>query len=392
MNKKIKWILVGSLVVVAAVLLFVYLGNKQEKVNFLTETVKRGNITQTVNATGEVNAGQQVAVGAQVSGQIKKLYVVLGQEVNKSDLIAQIDATTQENTLKTERAKLESLKAQLVSKEIALEVATKQYKREQTLLAEDAASHESVENTKDTWAAARSAVAELKSQIRQAETSVNTAEVNLGYTKIVAPFTGIIVSLPVEEGQTVNAVQSTPTIAQIADLSQMKIKMQISEGDITKVKPGLPVTYTILSEPNQVFKTTVASLDPGLTTLTQGSYTGSTDSSTAIYYYARLLVPNEGNKLRIGMTTQNVITVNEAKNVLIIPLLTVHKRQGKSYVRVLRDKDQVEEREISTGLSDGMHIEAVSGLKEGEKVIATQMSASQLAQQTQSSMARPPRM
>lgn len=120
---------------------------------------------------------------------------------------------------------------------------------------------------------------ELESQIRQARIAVNTDEVNLGYTRITAPLDGTIVSVPVDEGQTVNANQTTPTIVQIADLDKMEIKIEISEGDITAVKPGMPITYTILFQPETEYKATLTSIDPGLTTLTDGSY--KTTSSTA---------------------------------------------------------------------------------------------------------------
>ena len=142
----------------------------------------------------------------------------------------------------------------------------------------DAASKESLEDAENAYALAKAEVTELESQIRQARIAVNTDEVNLGYTRITAPLDGTIVSVPVDEGQTVNANQTTPTIVQIADLDKMEIKIEISEGDITAVKPGMPITYTILSNPETEYKATLTSIDPGLTMLTDGSY--KTTSST----------------------------------------------------------------------------------------------------------------
>lgn len=153
-----------------------------------------------------------VSVGAQVSGQIEKLAVQLGQEVKKGDLIADIDSTTQRNDLEINKAKLNTYEAQLVSREIALKVAESQYEREKKLKTRDAASDESLENAENTLAAARASVDETKSLISQTQISVNTAETNLGYTRILAPMDGTVVSVPVEEGQTVNANQTTPTI------------------------------------------------------------------------------------------------------------------------------------------------------------------------------------
>lgn len=303
--------------------------------------------------------------------------------MKKGDLIAQIDPITQQNTLQTKQAEL-ALNAQLANQKIQLDIASKQYKREQALLAEDASSREAVENAKDSWSAAQAALKQTQASIKQTTVLINTAEVELGYTKIIAPFTGTVVSVPVEEGQTVNANQTTPTIAEIADLSQMEVKLEIAEGDITKVKTGLPVEYTILSEPNEKFHTTLQSIDPGLTTLTDGTYSESSNSDAAVYYYAKLLVPNAEGKLRIGMTTQNVITSQEVKkHLLIVPTMAIKNQKGKRMVRVLQADGKVEEREIKVGLTDGLNTQAVSGLKEGDKVIMGSMNASEKSQAVQ---------
>ncbi len=352
--------------------------NKKEQINYLTETVHVGNIKKTVNATGEVSAVQLVNIGAQASGQIKKLHVVLGQQVKKGDLIAEIDSTTQLNDLSTNKARLETYKAQLDSAQVALTVAQTQYGREVKLLASDATSKESVENARNTLSSAKAKVAELKSQIKQTQISLNTAEVNLGYTRIVATLDGTVVSIPVEEGQTVNANQTTPTIVQLADLSQMQIKMQISEGDVTKVKAGMDVSYSTLSEPDKVYRTKLKSVDPGLTTLTDGTYKGATDANTAVYYYGKLVVPNEDGNLHIGMTTQNTIEIASAKNVLVIPTITIHEKGKKKFVQILEADQKITEREIKTGLSDNMNTEIISGLKEGEQVVSSQMTNTEI--------------
>ena len=378
MNKKIKWLIMAIVVLALALAAYFLWFNKQEKVDYITETVTRGDLAVTVNATGTVGAAQKVTVGAQASGQIKKLYIKVGDEVKKGDLIAQIDPITQQNTLQTKQAELASLNAQLANQKIQLDIASKQYQREQALLAEDASSREAVENAKDSWSAAQAALKQTQASIKQTTVLINTAEVELGYTKIIAPFTGTVVSVPVEEGQTVNANQTTPTIAEIA------------EGDITKVKTGLPVAYTILSEPNEKFQTTLQSIDPGLTTLTDGTYSESSSSDAAVYYYAKLLVPNTEGKLRIGMTTQNVITSQEVKNTLIVPTMAIKNQKGKRMVRVLQADGKVEDREIKVGLTDGLNTQAVSGLKEGEKVIMGSMNASEKSKAVSDGQGRRP--
>lgn len=390
MKKVTKWG-IGLLAVAAlAAGMWWWLKPKNE-INYLTEPVVRTSIAQTVSATGEISAAQLVDVGAQASGQIKKLHVTLGQQVKKGDLIAEIDSTSQLNNLNTNKAKLDTYQAQLVSAEIALRSADKKYQREQALWKEDATSREALEDAQDAFAAAKASVAELKSSIRQTQIAINTAEADLGYTRITAPMDGTVVAIPVEEGQTVNANQTTPTIVQVADLSTMLNKMQIAEGDVNKVKAGMKLTFTTLSQPDNVREATLESIDPGLTTMSQGSYTTSTDTTdSAIYYYARSLVPNKDNVLHIGMTTENTIIINQAEKVLAVPKLAVKQRGGKQYVRVLGENNQPQEKEITTGLSDNMNTEVKSGLGEGESVIISEAAAGETSDSVGRGMGRPP--
>ena len=350
---------------------------KDEPVSYITEPVIRKNIEKTVNATGEVKAIELVTVGAQTSGKIEYLPVKVGQRIQKGDLIAQIDSTTQENDVNSTKAKLTSLKAQLNASEISAKIAEKQFIREQRLLKKNAASQEDFENAKDAFEAAKAKVTELKASIAETALALNTAETNLGYTKITAPLDGVVVSVPVKTGQTVNAAMNTPTIVQIADLSQMEILIEISEGDIGKVQTGAKVTYTVLSAPETVYETTLKSIDPGLTLLTNGEYTEVVGSDEAIYYYGRLVVDNPDGALRIGMTTQNVIYVAQADNVLTVPVLAVKKDGAQSYVNVLTPTG-IQRHAVITGLSDGVDIEIKSGVSDHDTVVIAQMSESEV--------------
>lgn len=350
---------------------------KDEPVSYITEPVIRKNIEKTVNATGEVKAIELVTVGAQTSGKIEYLPVKVGQQIKKGDLIAQIDSTTQENDVDSTKAKLTSLKAQLNAAEISAKIAEKQFVRERRLLKKNAASQEDFENAKDAFEAAKAKVTELKASIAETALALNTAETNLGYTKITAPLDGVVVSVPVKTGQTVNAAMNTPTIVQIADLSQMEILIEISEGDIGKVQTGAKVTYTVLSAPETVYETTLKSIDPGLTLLTNGEYTEVVGSDEAIYYYGRLVVDNPDGALRIGMTTQNVIYVAQADNVLTVPVLAVKKDGAQSYVNVLTPTG-IQRHAVVTGLSDGVDIEIKSGVSDHDTVVIAQMSESEV--------------
>lgn len=364
------------IVIVALAAGYFYYGNKNDKtITYLTETVQRGNLQKTVIATGTIRAYNRVEVGAQVSGKIEKIYVTLGQKVKTGDLIAQIDSSTQQNTLDTATAKLASYQAQLKAKKVAYSVAKSSYDRLSKLYAKKSVSLDEFESAKDTLATAEAAIEEIDASIKQAEIEVNDAKTNLGYTKIVAPIDATIISIPVSEGQTVNANQTTPTIVQVADLSKVLIKPEISEGDITKVTAGMEVKFSTLSDPDKIYQATIDSVDPAMTTLTDNEYTESVSDTNAVYYYANVVVENPDNNLRIGMTTQNTITIADVKNTLLIPTMTLKKQNNKVFVNVLTTADQVEQREVQIGLNDDMNTQILSGLTEGEKVVSSQVAA-----------------
>lgn len=375
MNKKSLFLIAAAAIAAAAGYQSFF---AEEGVSYITERVSRKNIEKVVNATGEVKAIELVTVGAQTSGKIEYLPVKVGQKIKKGELIAQIDSTTQKNDVESTKAKLTSLQAQLDAAKISRKIAEKQFTRMQRLRKRDAASEEDLENANDAFESAKAKVTELEASIAETKLALNTAQTNLGYTKITAPLDGIVVSVPVKTGQTVNANMNTPTIVQIADLSKMEILIEISEGDIGNIKTGARVTYTVLSNPDNVYETTLDSIDPGLTLLTNGEYGEVVGSSEAIYYYGRLVVPNGDGALRIGMTTQNVIYVDAAENALTLPVLAVKNDNGRDYVDVLTAAGEVQKRYVATGLSDGVETVVTDGVEEGENVIIAKLSAAEV--------------
>ena len=361
---------------------------KDEKVEFITKKAKKGSFSKKVDATGEIFATELIDVGAQVSGQIKKLYVKLGDQVKKGDMIASIDSSTQQNSIDNKEAQLAIYKAQLESAKVALNIAKTQFDRENALFAKNATSKQEFESAKNTFSANSAKIKELEAQIKQTNIELSTAKINLGYTKITAPRDGTVVSVQVEEGQTVNANQTTPTIVNIADLSHVKMKMQIAEGDITKIKVGTPVEYSILSEPTKKFQTTVSSIDPGLTTLSDGSYgssssskssySSSSSSSSAVYYYAQSIVENKDGILRIGMTTQNELLIANVEGAIIVPSIGIKKDENGTFVYVLKDGKPVKTA-VKTGIKDNLDTQIISGINEGDEIITSQGSSSEIA-------------
>ena len=361
---------------------------KEEEVEFITKKAKKGSFSKKVDATGEIFATELIDVGAQVSGQIKKLYVKLGDQVKKGDMIASIDSSTQQNSIDNKEAQLAIYKAQLESAKVALNIAKTQFDRENALFSKNATSKQEFESAKNTYSANSAKIKELEAQIKQTNIELSTAKINLGYTKITAPRDGTVVSVQVEEGQTVNANQTTPTIVNIADLSHVKMKMQIAEGDITKIKVGTPVEYSILSEPTKKFQTTVSSIDPGLTTLSDGSYgssssskssySSSSSSSSAVYYYAQSIVDNKDGILRIGMTTQNELLIANVEDAIIVPSIGIKKDENGTFVYVLKDGKPVKIA-VKTGIKDNLDTQIISGINEGDEIITSQGSSSEIA-------------
>ena len=357
---------------------------QEEAPKALTTRLEKGSIRGTVTAAGEVYARDLVDVGAQVSGQIKKLYVKVGDKVQKGDMIAQIDSVTQENEIAQQKAQLLIHEANLASAKIAAANAKTQYNRELELYKRNAASKEAVENAKNSAALKEAEQKQIEAQIEQTKLQLSTAETNFGYTKITAPISGTIVSMPVEEGKTVNSNQTTPTIVKIADLSKMEIKMQIAEGDISKVKVGMDVEYSILSDLDNIKKAKIYKIDPGLTTLSDGTYdktssgsSSSSSSDSAIYFYAKMLVDNAGNFLKIGMTTENNIIVSEANNTSYLPTSVIKRDAKGDYVTVLNGKEP-EQRYVKTGVSDDLNTEILSGLDEKDEVLIADGKAAPL--------------
>ena len=379
MKKFIKFIVIAA-ILAGAGYYFYDKNNVPQGDQFITSKAVRGELVKSIESNGEIYATELIDVGAQVGGQIKKLYVKLGDVVKAGDMIAEIDSATQQNNVDTKKAQLGIYEAKLNSAKVALEISKTKFKREQELFAKNATSKEEFENAKNTLAANEASLKEIEAQVAQAKISLNTAQIDLGYTKIIAPKGGVVVSVQVEEGQTVNSNQTTPTIVNIADLSKVQLKMEIAEGDITKIKVGSKVEYSILSEPNRKFHASISSIDPGLTTLSNGKYkttsssgsTTSSSSSSAIYYYAKAVVDNPGGTLRIGMTTQNTVILDSAKDAVIVPSIAVK-----------RDKnglETAERREVQTGLIDSLKTQILSGVEEGEEVVTKQNSAAEISE------------
>lgn len=350
---------------------------------YVTATVSRSDLEDAVLASGTLEAYRQVSVGAQVSGQLRTLKVQVGDEVKQGQLIAEIDSVPQANSLRNAEAALATVMAEWRAKQAEEVKARQAFQRQQALRAADASSqadHEAAEAELNT---VRASVDALKAQHEQAVIAVDTARVNLGYTRIVAPIAGQVVAIVTKEGQTVNANQSAPTIVKIAQLGTMTVTAQVSEADVTRVKPGQKVYFTVLGEPDHRYDATLRSVNPApesLATESSSSTSASSTSSTnasAIYYNGLFEVPNPDRLLRIAMTAQVRIVRAEARNALTLPASALGTRAdgGRYTVRVLGADGRVSPRQVRIGLNNRVSAEVLEGLDEGERVVLGEAAA-----------------
>lgn len=358
-----------------------------DETKYLTTTPIKGDFVNSVVATGEVNALDLIDVGAQVSGRIERLYVDIGDRVKKGDMIAQIEDIRQRNEVDKKKAEYESLLADLNATTIAKNIAVSKLKREEKLFKRDATSKESLEMAQNEATLKISQVTQINASIKQNQIDLNTAMTNLSYTKITAPIDGTIVSTIVKEGQTVNANQTTPVIVQIADLSKLEMKLEIAEGDLPKIKEGLKIRYSILANPNIKKEAIINKIDPAMTSLSDGtlSKSATTDSNKAVYYYAKSYIDNSDNFLKIGMTTQNEIIIDESLDTMYIPKSALYSKDGRDFVDVLVGNLEHTKRvpkEVNLGITDGFYVEIKSGLNIDDKVILGDSSEIDKSQKT----------
>ena len=371
------WLSMAGFVILGVTAAFYYFRGDTHP-DYMTVPVSRGDIETTVLASGTVESDNLVSVGAQVSGQLKSLQVELGDTVKAGQLVAEIDSLPQQNTLRTKTAALAAVRAQKQAKEASLALAALTYKRQMQMLKGDAASLEDFETAEANLKVLRAEIAALDAQIEQAKIAVDTAQLDLGYTKITSPIDGVVVAIVTKEGQTVNANQSAPTIIKVARLDRMTIKVEISEADVVRVKPGQKVYFTILGEPDNRYPAVLQSIEPAPESIAGESSSGSSSSAsasssgTAIFYMGVLDVPNTDGKLRISMTTQVNIVLAEAHDVLVIPSAALGDKgkDGLHTVRVVADPPgKLAEQRVKIGLNNNVQAEVAAGLHEGQRVV-----------------------
>jgi macrolide-specific efflux system membrane fusion protein len=383
-------------------------------------TVQRGDIEDLVGATGSLQPRDYVDVGAQVSGQLKKLHVEVGTEVKEGQLLAEIDAEQSAARVDANRASLRAQQATLVERQVNLEKTERDLQRQRNLMAEEATTTEQVQNAETAVRTARTQINSLKAQIDQQQASMRVEEANLKFTKIYAPMSGTVISVTAKQGQTLNTNQSAPTLMRIADLSTMTVQTQVGEADVSKLRQGMSSYFTTLGSPGRRFYGNLRKIEPTPTV-----------TNNVVLYNALFDVPNPNKVLMPQMTAQVFFVVAEARDVLVVPVsaLTMQRttvpraqttpvaasddapdstktapsapaksRRGefgdrprggsrtaaaaattpstprRAIVKVVSADDSrsqnIIEREVLVGVSSRVNAEIISGLTEGERIVA----------------------
>lgn len=370
----------------------------ENAVVYTTELVSRGDIENLVTATGTLQPQDYVDVGAQVSGQLKKLHVDVGSEVKAGDLLAEIDATVYAAKVDATRAQLQNQKAQLLDREAQLALAQINFKREKNLFAEEATTSESLETADANLKSAQAQLKALQAQIRQTESTLRVEAANLNYAKIYAPMDGTVVSITSRQGQTLNTNQMAPTIMRVADLSTMTVQTQVSEADIGKLRKEMPVYFTTLGSQGRRWYSKLDRIQPTPEIL-----------NNVVLYNALFEVPNENRLLMTQMSTQVFFIESQAKDVLLVPMSALSfapprgmRPQGDAanrpaptdeqkaewkkrreamdkgnensarpaIVKVMNNDSDIEERKVLVGVTNRVQAQIIEGLQAGEKVIS----------------------
>ena len=347
--------------------------NTQGEISYVA--VRRADIEDLVSATGTLQPRDYVDVGAQVSGQLMRIHVEVGDAVKQGDLLAEIDATVLQSRVEASGANLRSLRAQQKDREASLKLAQLQHTRQQQLKRDNATSTEAWQSAQATLQSAQAQLEAIKAQIDQAESNLKADSANLRYTRIFAPMDGTVVSVSARQGQTLNANQTTPTVLQIADLTTMTVQAQVSEADVPRLRAGMPAYFTTLGGEGARWHGELVKIEPTPTV-----------TNNVVLYNALFDVANDDGRLMKQMTAQVFFVVADAQDVLAVPLSALRfapagrgagaaeaaaaaGEPGRmATVRVAGPDGQPVERQVRVGVSNRLQAEVLDGLNENDRI------------------------
>ena len=325
-----------------------------------TATVTRGSIENTVSALGKIGPKTYVDVGAQLSGQLEALNVEVGDRVEQGALLAQIDPRIYESRVEGDRARVDSLTAQLAERQANLELARATHTRNQALAERNLIAKDLLDTSAAQLKQAQAQINSLRAQLKEAKSTLDGDAANLSYARIYAPMAGTVVSVTALKGQTLNANQTAPTILRIANLDTMTVTAQVAEADIGRIRDDMAVYFTTLGQPDRRWQGTVRQIQP------------TPDIVNEVVLYKVLIdVDNRDGVLLPDMTAQVFFVLSQAQDVLTVPAAAVFSTpdaKGQPFVRV-SGAEGTPPKPVQVGLRDRDSVEIVSGLDEGDSVL-----------------------
>lgn len=373
LSRRKKILLAAGIVLLALVIIWMQRAFSTPVAVVVTENITRGDIEKTVLASGVLEPSVQVSVGAQVNGQLTKLYVRQGDRVTKGQLLAEIDPTLQENELQTAKAQLQNIHAQRQSHRATLRQYQLELRRQKQMNASGAAVESELEQAQAQYDAMVEQLRMDEAQITQAEIAVKTADANLGYTRILAPVNGEVLGIVTREGQTVVSSQVAPTILVLANTDMMRVRTRISETDILKVHVGQPLWFYVLANTEKRYHSVMGEIQsaPDEALQDQGAAgIGGGQQRSAIYYNGAFEIANADHRLKTSMTAQVFIVTAQAKNALRIPIAALGVPLDKDRYQIqVKNGDKLETRIIRTGINDQQFAEVREGVNEGDQVV-----------------------
>ena len=325
-----------------------------------TAVVEVAVIEQLVQAAGLVQPRVKVDVGAQVTGQVQSVHVQLGQQVRKGDLLVNLDPQLARNEVQQAEASLAQQEAALEGKRIDLTQARRELERQRRLLAGEATSKGEFDKAESDAAKLEVDVRAQSAQRGKLVADLASARLRLGYTQIAAPTDGDVVSIAVQEGQTVNAQQQTPTLLTLAKLDTVTVKAQVAEADVRHIRVGQEASFVTLGDSEQRHRGQVRLIQPLPEKI-----------NNAMFYSVLLDVPNPKRALMIDMSVLVSLRVAQVGKALAIPMAALGDKgaDGRYGVRVLGADGREASRQVRVGISDAAKVQVLEGLKAGERVV-----------------------
>ncbi len=370
---KIKEILASSLILVAIVTSILFmLRNPQDNNVYETALIKKEDLIKTVLASGSLIPSQFVKVGAQVDGQIKKIYVTEGQKVIKGQLLMEIDPTLQLSEVRKSQALLENSRSNIDLSAINVNRARLELKRQKGLEVDNAGIKKDLDDAIFALKESEIGMKTNKMQLVQAEMDLESANAKLGYTRIIAPIDGEVLGIIASEGQTIVSSQNSPTLIVLANLDVMKVNISINEVDVRKVIVGQKVYFKSTSDAQNTYTSKIKFVQKATSDFLSSDNKQSLDglNKTSAYYSAGFEINNKNHSLLPSMTIDAHIIIEQKNDVLVVPnaALVQSSTPNKYRIKVLQGHE-VEDREISIGLSNGIMSEVINGLREDEVIV-----------------------